>query len=225
MSHSAYYDAEAIAAGVRDGQHREIIGGLWDQMGRHQLDFLVARGLQPDSRLLDIGCGSLRLGVLAIAYLQSGRYFGTDINANLIEAGRTLELDEALRAKAPASNFAANEDFTFDFLPEAMDFAIAQSVFTHLPLNHLRRCLDRLAPHMRPGGLFFATHFLCPPDAELFAPLSHPGGDIVTYDYRDPYHYRGDDMAWAMDPAVWSLEEVGDWNHPRGQKMALYRRL
>ena len=39
------------------------IGGLWDQMGQHQFDFLKKKGLKPQHKLLDIGCGSLRGGV------------------------------------------------------------------------------------------------------------------------------------------------------------------
>jgi cyclopropane fatty-acyl-phospholipid synthase-like methyltransferase len=43
-----------------------LIGGLGELMGDHQLQFLVDQGLKPEHRLLDIGCGSLRLGVKAI---------------------------------------------------------------------------------------------------------------------------------------------------------------
>ena len=223
--HSVYDDGDAIAAGVRVGHHREIVGGLWDQMGEHQMAFLKARGLRPSDRLLDIGCGSLRLGHHAIAYLEPFGYFGTDINMSLIQAGHAAELDDALRAKAPLSQFAANGDFDFDHLIVPIDVAVAQSVFTHLPLNHLRRCLARLAPHMAPGGRLYATYFLCPDDRDLQAPLPQPGGGVVTHDYKDPYHYRLADLAFATDPACWAFEPIGDWGHPRGQQISAWRRL
>jgi len=32
---------------IEQGKHRELVGGLWDEVGRLQLDFLVREGLQP----------------------------------------------------------------------------------------------------------------------------------------------------------------------------------
>ncbi|MFC5343995.1 class I SAM-dependent methyltransferase [Brevundimonas staleyi] len=222
--HSGYYDLEAVAEGVRDGAHRQIIGGLWDEIGDHQMAFLKAQGLTPNDRLLDVGCGSLRLGARAIAYLDAGRYFGTDISETLIDAGRAQELDDALRARAPRDHFAVNDDFDFGFLPEPVDVAIAQSVFTHLPFNHLRRCLARLAPHMAVGGRFFVTYFDCPEDADLYLPRRQEPAGVVTHDYQDPYHYRMSDLERAVDRAPWRYQPIGDWNHPRGQQICVYVR-
>lgn len=224
MSHSGYYDLETVEAGVRDGRHRELVGGLWDEIGDHQLAFLIERGLKPSDRLLDIGCGSLRLGARAIAWLDAERYYGTDLSAALIEAGRESELDDALRAKAPATHFSANGDFDLSFLGERMDVAIAQSVFTHLPLNHLRRCLRMLAPVMWPGGRFYVTYFECPYGEDLSIPRVQGPAGVVTHDCRDPYHYRQTDLQWAIDLSPWMFEPIGDWNHPRGQQICAYVR-
>lgn len=224
MSHSGYYDLTAVEAGTAAGNHRQIIGGLWDEIGMLQMQFLLDQGLTPDHRLLDIGCGSLRLGARLIPYLAPRHYFGTDLSRALIDAGREHELDDAGRDRAPIEQFATNEDFDFGFLPEPVDFAMAQSVFTHLPLNHLRRCLANLAPHMRSGGVFYASYFECPPEADYFAPLSHTPGGIVTSDYCDPYHYRVDDLAWAVGGRDWDLRIIGHWNHPRDQRMAAFVR-
>ena len=224
MSHSGYYDQEAMRADVRDGRHREAIGGLWDEIGDLQLGFLIAQGMQPHHRLLDVGCGSLRLGARAVAYLDADRYFGSDLNESLIRAGYEQELTEAQRARVPWRHFGVNDDFSFDFLSQAMDFAIAQSVFTHLPLNHLRRCLARLKPVMRPGGQALFTYFECPPEVDLYQPLTHAPAGVVTRDDRDPYHYRLTDLEWAAAQTGWNLEPIGDWSHPRGQRIAAFRR-
>ena len=225
MNPSSYYDLDGIEAKVRDGEHRDVIGGLWDEIGDHQMRFLIARGLEPGHNLLDIGCGALRLGARAIRWLNSDRYFGTDISRALIEAGRDKELTDELRAKAPSANFNVSDDFDFDYLPVEVDFAIAQSVFTHLPINHLRRCLAKLAPHVRPGGRWFITYFEGPEDADLHAPVPHTPGGITTYDFKDPYHYRLSDLEWAIDGSPWSLEPIGAWSHPRDQRIAAYCRL
>lgn len=225
MSHSSYYDAEKIDGGVQAGQHRDIIGGLWDEMGDHQLAFLIDRGMTTDSRLLDIGCGSLRLGARAIRWLEPRRYFGTDLSEALIRAGWAAELDEEGRAKAPMGQFAVNADFDFRFLTEPVDFAIAQSVFTHLPLNHVRRCMTRLATKMKAGGRAYLTYFPCPDDRDVTLPLRHEPAGVVSHDYMDPYHYRVGDLAWAVEGLPWRMQPIGDWAHPRGQHIVEYVRL
>jgi hypothetical protein len=45
---------------IHDHGHRESVGGLWDEIGCPQLDFLVEQGLRPHDVLLDVACGSLR---------------------------------------------------------------------------------------------------------------------------------------------------------------------
>lgn len=222
--HSGYDDLEAIEDGVQAGRHREIIGGLWDEVGEHQLAFLIGQGMKTSDRLLDVGCGSLRLGARAIAWLEPRCYFGSDISTALIEAGRAHELTDALRSKAPPANFTSNGDFNFDFLKEPVDLAIAQSVFTHLPLNHLRRCLHKLAGGMRSGGRFFVTYFDCPQGADFYERFVQQPAGVVTHDARDPYHYRTADLEWAIDGSPWRLELIGDWGHPRGQQICTYVR-
>jgi SAM-dependent methyltransferase len=218
-----YYDQTAILLATQEGRHRNVVGGLWDEIGELQLSCLLSRGLTPRSNLLDIGCGSLRLGVRAIRFLDAERYFGTDLNKTLIDAGRTFELDESLRAKAPLQNFSANSDFDFGFLNNhKMNYVIAQSVFSHLPLNHLRRCLAQLKPFMECDGQFLMTYFECPPDHNLFEPITHHPGGIVTHDFMDPFHYKATDLYWAAEQTGWALELIGDWNHPRNQKMAVF---
>lgn len=227
MTLNAYYDEADMLRRVQAGEHRAAIGGLWDDMGRRQLEFLIGAGLRPQHRLLDVGCGSLRLGAAAIPYLDPERYFGTDLSQALMDAGWSRELDDAGRLRAPRSHLHQTEDFDFDFLPEPVDVAIAQSVFTHLPLNHLRRCLARLAPRMREGGTFFVTYFELPSETDRFSPLTHtgPSGEtVVTHDHKDPFHYSVEDLAWAARGTPWRLRRIGDWGHPRGQFMAAFER-
>ena len=82
-------------AGVRQVGHRAYVGGLWDEMGRLQFDFLARRGLRPAHYPLDVGCGSLRGGVHFIAYLEEGHYLGLEKEPALLEGG-VQELGEEL---------------------------------------------------------------------------------------------------------------------------------
>ena len=48
--------------------HRRAVGGLWDEIGLLQRDFLIDHGLKRNHFLLDIRCGPLRGGVTIIPY-------------------------------------------------------------------------------------------------------------------------------------------------------------
>lgn len=247
MQHSPYYDPQALTRETAAGRHREAIGGLWEELGTLQLEFLKSQGLQPEHRMLDIGCGALRLGVKAVDYLHPGHYFGADLSVELMEAGYAKELSEAQRARLPRENLHATAEFDFSFLnpskceavpavgfgavtapSKKIDYAMAQSVFTHLPLNHIRRCLAQLAPHLKPGGVFFATFWLVPEAHPLHLPFTQPGAidgvPIVTTDIADPYHYQAADLRYAASGLPYAVEILGDWNHPRRQSMVVFRR-
>lgn len=219
---SSYYDENAMRATVAQKKHRAIIGGLWDELGTLQLNFLKSQGLQPQHRLLDIGCGCLRLGVPAVAFLNAGNYFGTDLNEAFLDAGYSDEILPAeLGWKLPRSHLVTDREFTFSGIPKHIDFAIAQSVFTHLPLNHMRLCLARLAEHLEGPCTFFFTVFLAPEGQEMKPLEQYPG--IVTHPHKDPYHYTTEDILHAAAGLPWDIDVVGSWNHPRNQTMVRAR--
>lgn len=68
----------------------DAVGGLWQQMGQLQFDFLVRQGLKPEHRLLDIGCGTLRGGRHFIRYLNPGNYTGMDISPKALDFANQL---------------------------------------------------------------------------------------------------------------------------------------
>lgn len=75
-----YAGKKHIEDSISDGEHRAVVGGAWEQIGQLQLEILKAVGMKPSHRLLDIGCGSLRLGVRAVDYLDPEHYWGTDLH-------------------------------------------------------------------------------------------------------------------------------------------------
>jgi hypothetical protein len=83
-----YYERQLTPEEIAAGAHRDLVGGLWDEIGVLQFDFLRQQGLLPQHKLMDIGCGALRCGIPIIRYLDEGNYYGLDINASLIEAGQ-----------------------------------------------------------------------------------------------------------------------------------------
>lgn len=221
---SSYYDQSAVASGVAQGGHRDMIGGLWDELGKLQLAFLIDQGLMPEHTLVDIGCGSLRLGVHAVRYLNKGNYWGTDLNKTLMDAGYEREIIlEGLSEKLPRDHLIEDSEFNFIGMPRLADFSIAQSVFTHLPLNHLRLCLINFAEFVDYNHKFFCTFFLVDKRDVALANHQIPGG-IVTHPHKDPYHYCFEDIIYISDQPGWSPKLIGDWGHPRNQKMVLFQR-
>jgi cyclopropane fatty-acyl-phospholipid synthase-like methyltransferase len=197
-------------------EHRRRVGGFWERMGAQQLAYLTDRGLQPHHRLLDIGCGSLRGGVHLVRHLQAGHYAGIDRSARALEAGRR-ELAEAGLSDQQVQ-LTRTREFDFDF-GMRFDFALAQSVFTHLPLNTIQLCLNRVQHHMVPGGQLFATYFPNPHGRGHTEPIMTEVRPRPTYPHKDPYYYDVETFAWLCEPTSWRVSNLGGWDHPRGQHM------
>lgn len=198
-------------AGVHAVGHRKYVGGLWEQLGRLQFDFLVAQGLRPDHVLLDIACGSLRAGVRLIPYLDPGHYLGIEKEQALIDAALERELPPLIaRTKRP--RLLVDGDFAFEKFNARPDVALAQSLFSHLPPEPIHRCLSKLRPVIAEGGRFYATFFETP------TPLDHAA---AAHDHRS-FAYTRDQMIAFGEAAGWRATCLGDWNHPRGQVMVRY---
>ena len=72
--------------------------------GQDMLKLLKRHGLKPSHRLLDFGCGSLRVGRWLIKYLNRGRYFGIDPNTWLIEAADQCREPSPLGTESPLAD-------------------------------------------------------------------------------------------------------------------------
>ncbi len=209
-------------ATLRRNWYRDAVGGMWERMGKLQFDFLQERGLRPDHYLLDVGCGSLRGGVHFIRYLEPGHYFGIDSSAELLSAGRAELKRTGLAHKCPV--LARMEDFDFKSLRQTFDWAIAQSVFTHLPLNSIMRCISNMEESLAEGGRFYATFFDNPNGKLSLAPILHHCEDktLTTFIDQDPYHYSFDTFQFICQGSSLRVECLGDWRHPRDQQMMVF---
>ena len=205
--------------------HRATVRGndaFWDYLGRLQLDYLVEQGLKPEHYVLDVGCGPLRAGVHFIGYLEPGHYAGVDKRGARLERARDVELPRhGLQDKAPL--LLVNEDFEFRKLGETFDYAIAQSVFTHLPVNTIVRCLVEMAKVLNPGGRFYATIYENPHGKLFLDDIQQSETGVSRYD-SDLYHYDLDALRFACEGTGLSFEYEGDWAHPNNQKMVVFTR-
>jgi SAM-dependent methyltransferase len=206
------------------GWHRRNVGDFWDTIGDEQLAFLQEQGLKPDHSFLDIGCGSLRAGRRFIDYLDAGQYHGVDKEHGMILAAQ-VELERAgLVDKRPV--LAESKHFDLEQLGRTFDFILAQSVFTHITLNDVITCLVAVDKALAPGGKFFATFYEAP-DRTFRGEIAHNvrgGGTLVSYADEDPFHYDVETLRWICEPLSIDVTVIGDWNHPREQRMLLFAR-
>jgi hypothetical protein len=199
-------------SGIRLVGHRAYVGGLWEEIGRLQLGFLVSQGLLPHHYLCDVACGSLRGGIHFVRYLEPGHYQGIDKEALLLQAAVAQELGEELTlAKAPELVISA--EFEFSRFSHRADFALAQSLFTHLPPALIEKCLTRLCAHMAPDGVFYATFHETPEECQ----------NPTEPDDHGYFAYTQEQMQALGARTGWSFEYVGAWGHPRGQMMMRFR--
>lgn len=224
MIESVYFDKAIIAQAAAEGRHREIVGGAWDEIGKLQLSFLLTQGLRPHHKLLDIGCGSLRGGVHFVPYLEEGHYFGIDLNQALLDSAWKELSALGCQHRLPPENLHCSENFDFARFGQLFDFAIAQSLFTHLTFNRIRRCLEEVSECLANGGVLFATFFNRPDNLSAKQPRIHPPAGIQTHDVSDPYHYGVEDFRHAIRNLPLDLRYIGDWNHPRGQEILAFRK-
>lgn len=203
--------------------HRLEVGGLWEKIGKPQLDYLITQGLQPDDFLLDIGCGSLRGGVHFIAYLKSGHYFGVDKEPALLAAGNDIELEQrGLQAKAHV--LKAMDDFEVQKLGQAFDYVWAHTVFKYLSLNQIIQCLMNVEKVLKPGGKFYATYFENTEGKRQLGPHVRQWNEFsfITYFSKEPYHYDFDTFRWICTGTSLQVEYAQDWEHPADQKMLVF---
>jgi SAM-dependent methyltransferase len=189
---------------------QEAVGGRWDEIGQLQFDYLVANGVGPSQRMLDIGCGTLRGGRHFIRYLDPGCYTGVDISSAAIAAARQLVAAEKLTKKTPillhnpdpAKWFGTPEGATYEVL-------LAQSVFTHLDVPHIEVCFGLLGSIMTPGARFFFTF--------------NESQASRRRDLKDFVHPFGLFSALSEQHGF-DIDRRADYAHPTGQVMAVLAR-
>ncbi len=182
-----------------------------------QFQYLKKEGLQRSHYLLDMGCGWLRAGHLFIRYLEASHYYGIDKETAALDAGCAGMCLLELENKYPQLYLCEGEmDFELPAPPCGYDFAIAQSVFTHMAPEVVEKCLTNVLSVMKPGGKFFATFFEHP---EHKLSERHRNRHLEYSRAMYPSEYFSD---LAKKIGVSQFEYRGTFGHANNQRMLLF---
>lgn len=195
-----------------DNHYRAYVGPPqdYDLVSAMVFNLLTCLGLRQHHKLIDIGCGSLRIGRLLIPYLNEGNYIGVEPNKWLINDGILNEIGkDQVEIKKPT--FIYSETLSGMKEPLHADFAIAQSIFSHCSKQLIDKWLSEISQHLKPMGVLFAT-FL--PDEKDFE------GEGWIYPGCVKYKpHTMETLALKYDLKFKML----DWHHPRQKWAALYK--
>jgi SAM-dependent methyltransferase len=222
---------DGLGLGLRPGDphYRAFVGppADYDLVAAMSMGLLTTLGLRQHHAVLDIGCGSLRVGRLLVPYLNRGGYTGLEPNEWLVRDGIANELGEdQVRIKQPSFEFS---DSPSRLLARSRryDYILAQSIFSHTGIDLLQTWLEHASELLTPTGVLVATFLPSETDAAeqgwiypgcvAFRPdtmaslASRHGLEFAPLDWKHPrqswaaFSKPGFDVAWYRDrPLSWN---------------------
>ncbi|MBN2391083.1 MAG: class I SAM-dependent methyltransferase [Anaerolineae bacterium] len=182
---------------------RDVGGSDFKRTGEEFLRYFIEIAhLQPDARVLEIGCGSGRMALPLRGYLRGGTYTGIDITAQSIvwcQQHISRRYPHFTFVHADLYNKRYNPDgklhadtYIFPFADGAFDFIFLTSVFTHLLPADTTHYLQEIARLLAPQGNALCTFFLL---NDQQAELAATGNNDIQFHYGEgPYHVRDADI-------------------------------
>ena len=206
-------DQQDLGLGLKPGDphYRAYVGPPedYDLIAAMTFNLLTTLGLRQDHSLLDIGCGSLRIGRLLIPYLNRGKYFGVEPNEWLVEEGINREIGKSLVEIKQPTFFFSDSPGIITQAKVAFDFALAQSIFSHCGLNLIKNWLAAISRSLARDGALVATFLIGAEDSRQ-----------TGWIYPECVNHCSATLERAGKDVDLRLE-ILDWKHPR-QTWALF---
>jgi SAM-dependent methyltransferase len=130
---------------------------------------LTSRGLKPEHRVLDIGCGIGNLAIGLVDYLKGG-YDGMDVHPEAVawcQQAITPRYPSFRFHRADLSSRAYNPDgrdpsssYRFPFADRSFNAIFLGSVFTHMLPDDVESYIREISRLLAPGGMCVASYFL-----------------------------------------------------------------
>jgi SAM-dependent methyltransferase len=206
-------DRQDLGLGLKPGDphYRAYVGPPedYDLIAAMTFNLLTTLGLRQNHSLLDVGCGSLRIGRLLIPYLNRGKYFGIEPAEWLVAAGIKHELGEAMVETKRPTFFFTDSPGILARANISFDFALAQSIFSHCGLDLIKAWLSAISRSLAQDGALLATFLIGEEDSAQ-----------TGWIYPGCVNYRPTTMRQTAAEAGLRFELL-DWKHPR-QTWALF---
>jgi SAM-dependent methyltransferase len=204
---------EDLGVGLKPGDphYRAYVGPPedYDLIAAMTFNLLTTLGLRQHHSLLDVGCGSLRIGRLLIPYLNREKYFGVEPAEWLVAEGIKHELGEAVVQIKRPTFFFTDSPGILARANVLFDFALAQSIFSHCGLDLIKGWLSAVSRSLTRDGALVATFLPAEED-------STRSGWV----YPECVNYQPATLERAAAEANLRFE-ILDWKHPR-QTWALF---
>jgi len=210
---AAYIDLRLFATGKAERdlpplRLRKDVGlGDFRSIGAASRRLLIRHGLQPDDRVLDVGCGVGRVAIPLTGTLSPrGSYEGFDVNRSWIRWCQRNITRAHPRFRFKAVSVANTHygrggvdpsRFRFPYEDESFDFVFAMSLFTHMNAAGVHQYLREAHRVLRPGGTLVASFFFAGDDvADAALDFRVDRGDHRLLSESDP------DWAVAFAPPL-----------------------
>jgi ubiquinone/menaquinone biosynthesis C-methylase UbiE len=180
---------------MHPGGHRIHVGGDWSPISLWQHNWIKKNiSSYHNAKMLDLGCGSLRLGHLLIPEMQPENYIGFDINRNLINKGIEHEIDNSIIEKKKPK-FITNNDMNFEEIEDnSLDYVWCYAVFIHVNDDTVSKALQNLRHKLKPNAPIYSTfHFNETRPSRVAKKFGSKPKEDYVYDDKQ--------QAWGRTPA------------------------
>lgn len=207
-------NGESLGLGLPPGgnHYRAFVGPPedYDLVSAMTFNLLTCIGLRQHHKVMDIGCGSLRIGRLLIPYLNAGNYIGIEPNGWLIEDGVRRELGRDLvKIKRPIFHIADSTDGLHS--DRRCNFAVAQSIFSHCGPDLFAQWLRDISDRLDVDGVLAGTYLVADEDCQQ-----------LGWIYPGCVYYRTSTVE-AIAQAAGLKFLVLNWKHPRQTWAIFYK--
>lgn len=153
--------------------------------------------LQPNDKVLDVGCGIGRMAVPLTKFLTEGEYYGFDVMPYAIKWARKeissrypnfhFKLVDVYNKEYNPKGKIHTTSFKFPFPDENFTFVFLTSVFTHMQKASVEHYFSEIARVLKKGGRTLITWFLLNQES---LQLIKAGRDIPVWSSHLPVKAR-----------------------------------